>query len=197
MWKFIRFEVQYWFKTPMIWIFMFINILLTFFATASDNVVIGGSVGNIHKNAPFVIESFYSVLSILCLLMTTAFMNTTANRDFQHNMYQFIFTSPIKKRDYFFGKFIGAAMVSVIPLLGISVGALLGSFLAPLLDMCPADRFGETNWAGHFYGIVNFGIPNVIISGVMLFSLAIIFRSNIISFIGSMLILVFYAVSGI
>ncbi|MGL2967247.1 M1 family aminopeptidase [Flavobacterium sp. XGLA_31] len=197
MWKFIQFELRYWLKTPMVWIFFFINALLVFFAVASEHVTIGGGVGNTHKNAPFVIEQYYGVFSTICLLMTTAFMNATANRDFQYGMYQFIFTSPIKKRDYFFGKFIGAAMVSVVPLLGISVGALLGSMMAPGLNMTPAERFGETNWAGHFYGIVNFGIPNVIISGVMLFSLAIIFRSNIISFIGSMLILVFYAVSGI
>lgn len=197
MWKFIQFELRYWLKTPMVWIFLFINTLLVFFAIASENVTIGGGIGNTHKNAPFVIEQYYMVFSTICLLMTTAFMNATANRDFQYGMYQFIFTSPIKKRDYFFGKFIGASIISVIPLLGISIGALLGSFLAPIFDWCPAERFGETFWAGHFYGIINFGIPNVIISGVLLFSLAIIFRSNIISFIGSMLILVFYIVSEI
>ena len=197
MWKFIRFELNYWLKTPMVWIFFFINALLVFFAVASENVTIGGGVGNTHKNAPYVIEQYYMVFSTICLLMTTAFMNATANRDFQYGMYQFIFTSPIKKRDYFFGKFIGAALVSVIPLLGISIGALLGSLLAPGLDMTPAERFGPTNWGGHLFGILNFGIPNVIISGVILFSLAIIFRSNIVSFIGSMLILVFYGVAGI
>lgn len=197
MWKFIQFELKYWLKTPMVWIFLFINTLLVFFAVASEYVTIGGGIGNTHKNAPFVIEQYYGVFSTICLLMTTAFMNATANRDFQYGMYQFIFTSPIKKRDYFFGKFIGAAIVSVIPLLGISIGALLGSLLAPALDMCPAERFGPTYLSGHFFGILNFGIPNVIISGVMLFSLAIIFRSNIVSFIGSMLILVFYAVSSI
>ncbi len=197
MWKFIQFELRYWLKTPMVWIFLFINTLLVFFAIASESVTIGGGIGNTHKNAPFVIEQYYMVFSTICLLMTTAFMNATANRDFQYGMYQFIFTSPIKKRDYFFGKFIGASIISVIPLLGISIGALLGSFLAPIFDWCPAERFGETIWAGHFYGILNFGIPNVIISGVLLFSLAIIFRSNIISFIGSMFILVFYIISDI
>ena len=197
MWKFIQFELKYWLKTPMVWIFLFINALLVFFAVASENVTIGGGVGNTHKNAPYIIEQYYMVFSTICLLMTTAFMNATANRDFQYGMYQFIFSSPIKKRDYFFGKFIGAALVSVIPLLGISIGAILGAFLAPLLNMCPVERFGPINWWGHFYGIVNFGIPNVLISGVLLFSLALIFRSNIISFIGSMLILVFYIVSGI
>jgi len=102
MWKFIRHELNYWLKTPMVWIFFFINALLVFFAVASDNVSIGGGVGNIHKNAPFVIERYYAIMSIIGLLMTTAFMNATANRDFQYGMHQFIFSSPIKKRDYFF-----------------------------------------------------------------------------------------------
>lgn len=195
MWKFIRYELKYWLQTPMIWIFLFINTLLVFFAAASEQVTIGGSIGNIHKNAPFVIEQFYGILSIFCLLMTTAFMNATANRDFQSGMHQFIFSSPIKKSHYYFGKFIGAAIVSIIPLLGISVGALIAPLLAPLFDMCPAERFGEIIWSGHIQGLLVFGIPNVIISGVFLFALAIIFRSNIISFIGAMLILVFYIVS--
>lgn len=180
----------------MIWIFFSINTLLVFFAVASENITIGGSIGNIHKNAPFIIEQFYGIFSMICLLMTTAFMNATANRDFQYGMDQFVFSAPIKKRDYYFGKFIGAAIVSVIPLLGISLGALIAPILAPVFDLCPPERFGEVIWSGHLQGILVFGIPNVIISGVLLFVLSIIFRSNIVSFIGAMLILVSYVVSG-
>lgn len=196
MWTFIRYELRYWLRTPMIWIFLLINTLLVFFAMASDNVQIGGSIGNIHKNSPYVIENFYSVMSVVCLLMTTAFMNATANRDFQYGMHQFIFSSPIQKRDYFFGKFIGAAFVSVIPMLGVSLGALIAPALSPAFGMAPADRFGDISWAAHLHGILNFGLPNVIISGVLLFSLAIIFRSSMVSFIGGMLLLVLYSFSG-
>ena len=178
MWKFIRYELQYWLKTPMIWIFFFINALLVFFAVASDDVTIGGGVGNIHKNAPYVIEMYYSIMSIIGLLMTTAFMNATANRDFQYGMHQFVFSSPIKKRDYYFGKFIGAALAAVVPMLGVSLGLLLGPILAQAFDMAPAERFGPIVWAGHFYGILAFAIPNVIIAGVLLYGLAIPFRSR-------------------
>jgi ABC-2 type transport system permease protein len=197
MWKFIQYELKYWLRTPMIWIFLFINALLVFFAVASDNVQIGGSIGNIHKNAPFIIQNFYGVMSTICLLMTTAFMNATANRDFQTGMHQFVFSSPIKKRDYYFGKFIGAAIVSVIPLLGVSIGTLLGPVLASVFDMASPERFGPVIWSGHMQGLLVFGVPNVIISGVLLFGFAVIFRSNIVSFVGSMLILVFYAVSSV
>ena len=195
MWKFIRFELRYWLKTPMIWIFMFIYGLFTFFATASENVVIGDTAGNVFKNSPYQIENYYVTMSIVCLLMTTAFMNATASRDFQFGMHQFVFSSPIKKRDYFFGKFIGAVIVSVIPMLGLSIGTLIAPPLASLFDMAPPERFGEIYWSAHLQGILSFGLPNVIISGVLLFSLAIIFRSTIVSFIGSMLMLVFYIIS--
>ena len=196
MWKFIRHELRYWLRTPMIWIFLLINTLLVFFAAASDNVQIGGSIGNIHKNSPFVIANFYSTMSVVCLLMTTAFMNATANRDFQYGMHQFVFASPIKKRDYFFGKFIGASIVSVIPMLGVSLGLLLAPVFSPVFDMAPAERFGSANFEAHFQALLSFAIPNVIISGVLLFSLAIIFRSSIVSFIGGMLLLMLYVFSG-
>jgi ABC-2 type transport system permease protein len=191
MWKFIKYEWKYWLKTPMIWIFFFINALIVMGAVSSDNINIGGGVGSVHKNAPYVIQGYYGVMSLICLLMTTAFMNATANRDFQYGMYQFVFTSPIKKRDYFFGKFIGAATVAVIPMMGVSLGALIG----PLMPWAQPERYGDIIWSGHIDGLLSFGIPNVLITGVLLYALALIFRNNIVSFVGAMLILVAYAIS--
>ena len=175
----------------MTWIFLGINTLLILGAVSSDNISVGGGVGSVNKNAPYVVQNFYGFMSLLCLLMTTAFMNATANRDFEHGMYQFVFSSPIKKSDYFFGKFIGAATVAVIPLLGVSLGALLG----PLMPWADAERCGPVYWSGHIAGILSYGLPNTIITGVMLYSMAIIFRSTIVSFIGAMCILVFYAIA--
>ena len=179
----------------MLWIFFIVNALFVFGAVASENVSLGGSNGNVHKNAPLLIQNYYMVMSLVGLMMTTAFMNATANRDFSSGMHQFVFSSPIQKRDYYFGKFIGATIISVIAMLGVSFGALLGPLIAPIFEWCPAERYGEIFWSAHLNGILAFAIPNVIISGVLLFALAIIYRNNIVSFIGAMLILVFYALS--
>ncbi len=191
MWKFIKHEWKLWLGSPMTWIFLFINTMLVMGAVSSDNVTIGGGVGSVHKNAPYVIQTYYGVMSLVCLLMTTAFMNATANRDFAHGMYQFVFSSPIKKRDYYFGKFIGATSIAILPLLGVSLGSLIG----PLMPWAQAERYGDIIWSGHLQGILSFGIPNTIIAAVFLYVLAIIFRSNTVSFVGAMLILVFYVVS--
>lgn len=191
MWKFIRYEWKYWLASPMTWIFFGINALLILGAVSSDNVMIGGDIGSIHKNAPFVVQNYYGIMSLLCLLMTTAYMNATANRDFQYNMYQFIFSSPVKHSHYFFGKFIGAVSISIIPLLGISMGALL----APIMPWTDPQRIGPIYWSGHINGILCYAIPNTIITGVLLYSLAILFRSAIVSFIGAMGILVLYGIA--
>jgi ABC-2 type transport system permease protein len=192
MWKFIKHEWMYWLKSPMLWIFLFINALMIFGAVSSDNITIGGGVGSVHKNAPYIIQNYYGLMSLICLLMTTAFMNASAGRDFQYNMYQLVFSAPIKKSHYFFGKFIGAITMAAIPLLGVSIGTLLG----PLMPWVQPERYGDVIWSGHLWGFLGFALPNVIISGVLLFSLAIIFRNNIVSFVGAMAILVFYLVAG-
>lgn len=191
MFKFIKYEWRHWLRSPMLWIFLLIITLLVMGAVSSEQVQIGGGVGSVFKNAPSVIQSYYGVMSLICLLMTTAFVNASANRDFSTGMYQFIFTSPIKKRHYFFGKFFGAMSIAIIPLLGVTLGALIG----PLMPWAQEGRYGDVIWNGHWLGIIGFAIPNTFIAAAMLYSLAVVFRSNIVSFVGAMVILILYVVS--
>lgn len=191
MWQFIKYEWKHWLRSPMLWILLLVNTLLVFGAVSSDNISIGGGVGSIHKNAPYTVQMYYGVMSLVCLLMTTAFMNATAIRDFQYKTYQLVFSKPIKKESYFFGKFLGAVSMAVIPLLGVSLGALIG----PYMPWAQPERYGSVTVDGHIWGIVAFAIPNVFITGVLLYSLALIFRNSIVSFIGSMGILVLYGLS--
>ncbi|RYZ52361.1 MAG: hypothetical protein EOP49_09630 [Sphingobacteriales bacterium] len=58
-----------------------------------------------------------------------------------------------------------------------------------------AERYGPVVWSGHLSGLISFAIPNVFITGVILYSLAIIFRNNIVSFVGAIAILVLYGIS--
>ena len=101
-------ELKYALKQPMIYIFMGVVGLLVFGATASDNVIIGGAVGNVHKNAPHIMAMYTSILSIFGLLIATAFFNNAALRDFSNGFNEILFTTPLSKSGYFFGRFFGA-----------------------------------------------------------------------------------------
>lgn len=190
-WNIFNFEVRYWLKQPMIYIFLFINALLIFGATSSDSVQVGGAVGNVNKNAPFVVENFYAVISIISLLMVTAFLNVAAARDFNFNTHQIIFSTPLKKSSFLFGRFCGAAFVSILPFLGVSAGNIIGAMM-PWVEEA---RVGPTYADGHLMGLVVFIIPNIIFAGSFIFAVAALTRSTIYSFIGTIILLVGYGIA--
>ena len=111
-------ELRHAFKQPMIYIFLSLMALMVFGATASDNIVIGGSVGNVFKNAPHVITQFTVIMTIFGLLMATAYFNNAALKDHNNQFNEILFSTPLSKAGYFFGRFFGALLLSTVPMLG-------------------------------------------------------------------------------
>ena len=189
--RILQFEIRYWLRQPMVYIFFLINALLIFGATSSEQITVGSSIGNVHKNAPYVVENFYAIYAILALLMVTAFLNSAAARDFSEKTYQILFTKPIKKFDFLAGRYLGASIVAMLPFLGISLGNVIGAAM-PWLD---PERTGDTVWMGHIWGFLVFTVTNTLLTGAIIFSIAALTRSTIISFVGSILLLVGYSIS--
>ncbi len=187
---FVRFEIRYWLRSWMLWIFLFIIALMIFGATATDQVTIGGALENTFRNAPFVIENYYSFICLLTLLMTVAFVNSAASRDFAFNTHQMIFATPLRKFDYLAGRYLGATLIAVIPLLGVSVGIIVGKWM-PWID---AERWGPVNWLAHLDGILVFAIPNTFFIAAIIFAIAVLTRSTVTSFIGGLFLLTAYGV---
>src|SRR5580698_417246 len=145
----LRFEIRYWLRGFMVWVFLVIIAVLFLAAASSDNVRVGGMLENTNRNAPYVIQTFYGMAGILTLLMTTAFVNAAAARDFAYNTAQMVFSTPLKRSDFLLGRFLGATIISVIPMLGVSAGILLARYM-PWAD---ADRFGPVIWSVHLKSI--------------------------------------------
>lgn len=187
----LLFELRYWLRQPSVYIFLLINALLIFGATVSDEIRVGGSMGNVHRNAPYVVENYYALMSIFSLLMITSYMNGAAARDFMEKTYQILFSTPVRKRDLLLGRFVGALMVSIVPFLGVSVGVLLGS-LMPWVD---TEVLGPVYWESHVLGLLVFIIPNLVFAGSIIFSIAAVTRSTLLSFLGSIGLLVGYIIA--
>src|SRR6185437_12051325 len=121
-WRITWFEISFWLRSKMLWVFFGVIALLVFAAVSTSDVQLFILLANTYHNAPFVISSFYGFLSLFALLMAAAFVNSAALRDFRFNTNQIVFSTPMRRRDYLLGRFIGASMVSAIPLLGVSAG---------------------------------------------------------------------------
>ena len=189
---FFRFELRYWLGRWMLLIFLAIITFLVMAAMSSDAVRIGSAVGNTHRNAPFVIQTFYSVMALVSCLMITAFVNDAASRDFACNTSQLLFSKPMSKWSFLMGRFWGAIVIALIPILGISLAAILTPSMPWVED---PSKYGPIHWPAHIWGVLAFALPNTILIGAIIFAIAIWLRSTVASFIGIILILMFYGMT--
>ena len=189
-WKITAFEVRFWLRSWMLWMFFLGIMLLIFGAVSTDQVQVGAALSNTYRNAPFVIQNYYAIIGLLTLLMATAFVNSAALRDFKYNTYQILFTTPMRRRDFLLARFLGATAVSVIPMMGVSAGILLAKYM-PWVD---PERWDAVHWAAHLKGIYVFALPNAFFMAAILFAIAVLARKEVLSFVGALVLLVGYVI---
>ncbi|MCB0482025.1 MAG: hypothetical protein KDC83_11375 [Flavobacteriales bacterium] len=194
--EFFLIEIKGALKQPMIYIFFLLFGFMTFMAVISDSVSVGGAIGNIYRNSPYTITTMTSILSIFGLLIAAAFFNNAALRDFNHQFHEILFSTPLKRSSYYFGRFFGALFLSTIPLLGVFAGIALGSVIGPLAGWVQADRIGPMYFTVFANNYLLFVLPNMFFAGAIIFAMANKWKNTIISFVGTLLILVGYIISG-
>ena len=99
-----RFELRQQLKSPLFWLIAIGFAALAFAAACSDSITIGGGVGNVHRNAPFVVVQMLAVFSVLGLFLITVFVAGAALRDFSANTAELIFATPMSRGDYLAGR---------------------------------------------------------------------------------------------
>ncbi|HYX53395.1 MAG TPA: hypothetical protein VE783_08075, partial [Candidatus Limnocylindrales bacterium] len=192
-WQITWFEVSYWLRSKMLWVFLAVIALAVFAAVSTPNLTLFITLTNTFHNAPWVISSYYSLLTLFMLLMAAAFVNSAALRDFRFNTNQIVFSTPMRRRDYLLGRFIGATLVSIIPMLGVSLGILAAKYM-PWID---PEQWGPVNWAAHWHAILVFAIPNALIMAAILYAIAVLARNEVIPFIGAIVLLIGYITAGV
>ena len=190
--EFFKLELRSAFKSPMVYVFFILVALLAFGAVSSDNVQIGGAVGNVYKNSPHTLTNFVLVLGVFGLLFAAAFFNSAALRDHNNQFNEIMYSLPIKKGGYFWGRFFGALILSTIPMLGVFFGAWVGSIVGPAAGWVDADKIGPFYFETIFSNYFMFVLPNMFVAGSIIFFLAHRFKSTIISFVGAMALIVGY-----
>ena len=165
-------ELRYTLKQPMVYIFMFILGLMEFFATVSDNVQVGGAIGNVYRNSPYTLPIHVTIFSIFSLLMAVAFFNNAALRDHNNEFNEIMYTTPLSKPGYFFGRFFGALLVSTLPLVGVFIGMLLGTWMNSIFGWIDASRFGDFYLKTFMNNYLLFILPNMFLAGTVIYAMA-------------------------
>jgi hypothetical protein len=102
-----------------------------------------------------------------------------------------MFTTPVEKFGYLFGRYSGAVLIMLIPFLGIIAGSITGTMLAD------QDKVGPFMFEAHLNSFFIFYLPNVILSGTIFYSIAILKKSQTFAFASTIFLLFGYAFASI
>jgi ABC-2 type transport system permease protein len=184
------FELRYQLKSPAFWVTFVIFLLLTFAATASDNVHIG-SGGNVWKNSPYAIAQTLLVMSVFAIFIMTAFVANVVVRDDETGFGPIIHSTRISRFDYLIGRFTGAFLAGCLLFLSAPLGMIIGAAM-PWLD---PETLGPFNPWHYAYVYLLVCVPTLFVTGAGFFAIATATRSMMWTYVGVIAFLVLYLVA--
>lgn len=190
--EFFSFELREQLRSPLLWLLSALFGLLAFGAVASDDIQIGGAIGNVYRNAPVVIVQYMGLFTLLGMLIIGVFVSNALLRDFELGTADLIFSNPVRKRDFLVGRFLAALSASILVYIIIALFIFIAQFM-PWID--PA-RLGKISITPFLWSMLVMVLPNVLFTGALLAFFAVTSRSILWVYIGILAFLVLFGISG-
>ena len=188
----LQFELKYRFRRPATYVYFLLMFALAFAGIAWENLTIGGGTGLVKENSPYQITFMMVILTAVGFLISSAIMGVPILRDYQHKTNEMLFTTPMKKGAYLFGRFWGSLIVLLFVYVGMVLGFMLGSVM-PWLD---AENFLPFNSWHFIQPFLLFVIPNAFVSGALFFMGGALSKRLLFVFVQGIGILLFYLITG-
>ncbi|MFY7786520.1 MAG: peptidase M1 [Thermoflexibacteraceae bacterium] len=186
------FELRYRMTRPATYLYFLIFFLLPLLAVMTDNIQIGASSEKVLKNAPVVIGTYMGILSAFGILVASAIMGVPVFRDIEHKTNTYFFALPISESAYLMGRFWGSFIVLAFTFLSVGAGIIVGSWLAQLFNLVPAERFGEFNFMHYLMPYLTLVLPNLFLSGTIFFAVVALTRNIFAAYVGNVVMLMTY-----
>jgi ABC-2 type transport system permease protein len=187
LFKIAGFELRYQLFSPLFLVVFLIFFLLTFGAVTSDQVQIG-TTSAVNVNSPHAISLTLLIFSVFGIFIPTAFLASGILRDADYKTEEIFYSSPVRESDYLIGRFTGAFAVTLMAFASVPLAILIGSGM-PWID---PESLGPTNLGHYVYIFFVLGLPNFLISGMVLFTVANFTRSTIATYTALVGLLILY-----
>lgn len=186
------FELKLSFRKPATYIYFVIFFALSLFIglAAAGVFDVAQQDSNVVANSAYAVTGLLvglndNILGLVNSIILVAVMATAIQKDYQYQTHPFFFTKPITKSGYFLGRFVAALCVALFvfsgQLLGYGIGCLFGAgtpFMGP---------FHAINFIQPF---VLFTVQNVLLLGVIIFSITTYTRSTLSAYLFCIILLV-------
>lgn len=186
------FELSYRLRRPATWVYLIVMAGMAFGAVAIENLTVGGGGGQVKDNAPTVIAEILLILTAFPgFLITSAVMGVPILRDYEHQTSALIFTTPIRKRDYLLGRFLGSFAIVILIFTGMLLGLMLGVNM-PWLD---ADRLVPFEAYHHIQPFLVLVLPTLFFSSMLFFAGGAMSKNLLFVFVQGIGILVLWSIA--
>jgi len=183
----IRFEFRYQLFSPAFIAITLIFGLLVFGGVTIDEIQVGSSAA-INVNSPAAIMTNVLIFSLFGMIIPTVFLASGVLRDTSMKTAELFYTTQVRERDYLLGRFIGGFLVTALAFSVVPLAVMLGSIM-PWLD---PENVGPFNPADYAYAYFVFGLPNMFIAGLIMFTAANVTRSSIATYTTLVALLILY-----
>ena len=173
-----RYELSQWFKKPSIYLYFSLFFGLAFISFAGAAGFFDPPLENTeainYLNAPKELNFMFQYFNRFFLFLLPAIIGLGIFRDFGTNTYQLLYSFPIKKSSYLFGKFLSA--LSIVFLITSSAG--LGILLATQLPNLNPNQVADFQAISYLQIYISITLPNMFIIGSLVFT-AVLWTRNI------------------
>ncbi|WP_299243629.1 M1 family aminopeptidase [uncultured Aquimarina sp.] len=179
-----KFEWQYHSKQLSFYIFSTIFFLLGFYMSSGGRL---GATELVKTNSPYQISFFIGIFSLVSVFAIMFYCINAMVRDRQYHAEGIIHSTPVKKHHFFWSRFIGTFLISLLVYTLMLIGFAVGTFFSN-----NPDGLGPFVFNHYFYIWSSLVLANLFILTALLFSFATLSRKALIVYIGAVLIYALY-----
>jgi ABC-2 type transport system permease protein len=179
-----RYELGYRLRSASTWVYGGCLLLLGFYIM---HVAVSGT-NPIHVNAPQGLAEKTALLGLFSILVAAGLFSDAAIRDRAAGMDALLFTTPLRPTEYLGGRFLAALAINGILVVAIPIGLAV----ATKMPYLARDAFGPNQLAAYLQPMLLFLLPNVILIGAILFTIAALTRRVIPVYLGAIAIFIGY-----
>lgn len=184
----LQFEVFYQLKQRAFPLFAILFLALGYFAGSRGFAPQGENFNSIYQ-----VYFHTSIFTLGSVFITMFFAISAMLRDKQHNMEGMIFGSSIKKIDYFWSRFLGTFVFSVLAFSPYLLGYALGNNFSSL----DPGRLGDFQLMTYIQPWLYIVLPNIFICTTIVFSVSAITKNSTATYVSAVFIYMLYFVSSI
>lgn len=186
--KLLQFEIYYQLKQRAFPIFAVLFLGLGYFTGSQGHAPTG-----VNFNAVYQVYFHTGLFTLGSVFITMFFAVTAIIRDKQHNMESLIYSSSIKKSNYFWSRFLGTFIFSVVAFTPFVIGYIFGNHFSNL----DSERLGDFNVLNYLQPWLYLVLPNIFICTSLIFSVSTLTKNSIATYASAVFIYMLYFVSSI